>query len=481
MSVRATTSRVPDAVLGATLLVVGLYVVGLLFAMTTSTFDAWASMVVAPVLAIVTIPALRRQAVREGEPRLFWLLLVALFVKLVGALVRHYVAFDIYEGRADAGDYHDVGVHLYSMFRDGNFDTGLPSLTSTHFISFLTGLVYSFIGPTQLGGFLVYSWLGFWGLFFFYRAFVLAVPEGRSLAYARMLFFLPSLVFWPSSIGKEAWMMFALGMGALGAAHALSRRTLRGIVLTAVGLWLAAIVRPPFAGLMAVALAAAYLVRRQRSELRQLGPIVKVVGFACLAVVAVLLVAHADRFLRERDIPIDRGVTAALEGTTERTSQGGSEFAPSILDSPARAPAAVFTVLFRPLVFEAHNAPSLIAGIETTFLLLWSLLRLRWLRATLASLRRQPYIAFALVYTGLSILAMSGFANLGLLARQRVQMLPLYLALFLVPPLNRRKQDQDEEHQDEWTIPAGHETGAWLSVAARHSPRQRAPTPPARP
>jgi hypothetical protein len=460
MSVRAPASRVPDTVVGAGLVVMGLYVAAMLFAMTTSTFDAWAALLLAPVLAILTIPALRRQAMREGDPRLFWLLLVALLVKLIGAMVRHYIAFDIYEGRADAGGYHDVGVHLYSMFREGNFDTGLPSLTSTHFISFLTGVVYTFIGPTQLGGFLVYSWLGFWGLFFFYRAFVLAVPEGRNLVYARLLFFLPSLVFWPSSIGKEAWMIFTLGMGALGAAHALSRRTLRGIVLMASGLWLAAIVRPHFAGLMAVALAAAYLVRRQRSELRQLGPIVKVVAFACLAAVAILLVARADRFLRDRDIQTDRGVTGALEATTERTSQGGSEFAPSILDSPARAPAAVVTVLFRPLVFEAHNTQSLIAGIETTFLLLLSLLRLRWLRAALASLRRQPYIAFALVYTGLSIVAMSGFANFGLLARQRVQILPLYLALFVVPSRNQRKPDREEEHQDKWPVPAGRETGA---------------------
>jgi hypothetical protein len=49
-------------------------------------------------------------------------------------------------------------------------------------------------------------------------------------------------------------------------------------------------------------------------------------------------------------------------------------------------------------------------------------------------MRRQPYVMFGAVYVGLSIIAFSAFANFGLLDRERVQILPLYLVLLSVPP-----------------------------------------------
>ncbi len=131
-------------------------------------------------------------------------------MKLAGAVARYYVAFSVYGGNADAGRYHRAGVELAGDFRHLDF-AGVHLVTGTSFIENVTGLVYALIGPSKLGGFVFFSWLGFWGLFLFYRAFTIAVPLGRRRSYAHLLFFLPSLVFWPSSIGKEAWMMFSLG------------------------------------------------------------------------------------------------------------------------------------------------------------------------------------------------------------------------------------------------------------------------------
>ncbi len=176
------------------------------------TVNAWGAVVALPVIVALTVPALSRQAEREGDARVFVLLVGALFLKLLGSVVRHFVAFTVYGGVADAAGYHEWGVRIAERFHSGDFTTGLVSLTLTNFIRFLTGVVYTAIGPSQLGGFLLFSWFGFLGLFFFYRAFTIAVPEGRSRSYAKLLFFLPSLVYWPSSIGKEAWMMFGLGL-----------------------------------------------------------------------------------------------------------------------------------------------------------------------------------------------------------------------------------------------------------------------------
>ena len=427
-------------VVGAVVLGTAL-LIGILLVAATGGSDATGVIVVGPALLLISLPIISRRARLEGDRRLFWLLLVALLVKFIGAAARYYVAYDVYGGVADAADYHDAGVRIAERFSAGIFDTGLDSLSETNFIRFLTGVVYSFIGSTGLGGFFVFSWLGFWGLYAFYRAFCVAVPEGRSWGYAKLVFFLPTLVFWPSSIGKEAWMVFSLGIAALGAARILTGRTWRGLAVAAVGLWAAAIVRPHVAGLLAVALATGFLFRRPRRELRAFAPLSKAVGLAALVVVAFLLLSRTDDFLKRSAIHTQSGVTGVLRQTTERTEQGGSSFAPSILESPTRAPVAVVTVLYRPFILEVHNPQAFAASIETGFLLVLTLIRWRSLVAVVRSLRRRPYVAMALVYTGLFVLAFSGFANFGLLARERAQLLPMFLVLVCLP--SRASDDTD--------------------------------------
>ena len=417
---------------------IAIYVVGLLLFMETSSYETWGGLLVAPVLILITLPILSRQAAREGDRSLFWLLIAALLVKLVGALVFHFVAYDLYGGVADAATYHEGGLLVADRFRVGNFDSGLDSLTGVNFMRFLAGILYTVIGPTKFGGYLFFSWLGFLGLFLFYRAFTIAVPEGRARSYARLVFFLPSLAFWPSSIGKEAWMMLALGVAAFGAARTLSGRTWRGLLLAGLGMWMAALVRPHIAGLIGVGLAVAYLFRRPRQELRQLAPVAKTLSMIVVAVVAVVVVVRAERFLSGAGVETDRGVAGVQSSITSRTSEGGSYFPPSILQSPTQAPLAVLTVMFRPLPHEAHNVTSFAASVENSFLLLLTIIRIPWTFAALRSVRRQPYIVLAIVYTAIFIVAFSSFANFGNLVRQRVQVLPFFVALLCVPP--RRKE-----------------------------------------
>lgn len=228
----ATSRSGGGAIVAVGLIAAVVAVFGVVLLASTS-YDVAAVVVLTPLLVALSLPALRREAARAGDRTLFWLLLVALLVKLGGAVVNYYVAFDVYGGVADAAGYHLAGIDIAERFGSGEFDPGLESYTDIDFIRLLTGIVYTIIGPTATGGFLVFSWLSFWGLFFFYRAFVTAMPEGRLASYARLIFFLPSLIFWPSTIGKEAWMVFALGIVALGTARILRGSTWRGLLLAA--------------------------------------------------------------------------------------------------------------------------------------------------------------------------------------------------------------------------------------------------------
>lgn len=235
-------------------------------------------------------------------------------------------------------------------------------------------------------------------------------------------------------------MMLALGVAAFGAARALSGKTWRGLLVAGLGMWMAALVRPHIAALVGVALAVGYLLRRPRAELRQLAPIAKGLSMVVIAIVAVVVVIRAERFLRDSGVETERGVAGLQNSITARTSEGGSYFVPSLLESPVRAPNAVLTVLFRPLPFEAHNFRALLASLENMFLLLFVLVRIPWGFAALKSLRRRPYVALALTYSALFIVAFSSLANFGNLVRQRVQVLPFVVALLCIPPI-RKEQD----------------------------------------
>jgi hypothetical protein len=414
------------------------YAVLLAFLVLSGAATQLGAYLVAPLLFLISLPALSRQAVREQDPMLFRLLVLGLVVKLVGGIVRHSVTYDIY-GHSDAGRYDFIGAQIASNFTHGDFHTGLHGLTGTNFISFITGLVYTVFGHSLLAGYLFFSWLGFWGLFYFYRAFALAVPEGRNRTYAKFLFFLPALVFWDSSIGKEAWMVFALGIAAYGAARMLSKGAVRGFVITAVGLTLASFARVHVAMLMGVALAVAMLLRRPSRTARELGigPLAKVISLIPVIVIAVILVKKTNVFLQTSHL--GSGITSVSSGVNGMTQAGRSSFsAISILQNPLHAPLAILTVLFRPFPWEVHSSQELIASLERTFIFGLFLLRWKWIWTAIKSIRRQPYVLLALMYTALFIVGFSSVGNFGILNRQSVQMIPLVLVLVSVPPRDRR-------------------------------------------
>jgi len=202
------------------------------------------------------------------------------------------------------------------------------------------------------------------------------------------------------------------------------------------------------AGLIAVSLAAAVVTRRSSERLRELAPLVKVASIVAVALLAAVLVVRTDRFLTDSGIDTSEGVSGALIGVRDSTSQGGAEFVPSVVDSPIRAPMAAVTVLFRPFVFEAHNLQALLTALEGAVLLGLLLFRLKWFWTALRSLRRQPYVVFCLVFSCLFILAYSSFANFGLLARERVQLYPFFVVLLSIPPIKGRARTTPPEHAE---------------------------------
>jgi hypothetical protein len=434
-------SLAPRTILILGLVLLAVYVVGIM--LSAGNYDLLVAVIVGPALFLISLPALSRQATRERNGRVFWFLLIALVLKLLGAVAQIYVAFTAYGGSVDANAYYTEGLRLASRFRTGSFATGLQHIVGTNFIKIVTGVVLSVLGPSRTGAFLVFSWLGFWGLFFFYRAFLIAVPEGRRGTYARLMFLLPSLLFWPSAIGKDAWMVLGLGLAAFGSARILQGQVFRGLVIAGLGYAMDLMVRPHVVALAGLALVAGYLMRKSRADLRELAPVVKALSSLLVLGVAFLLIRESNSFLREAGLA-PTNLNSTLNSLSTSTAIGGSSFAPSAATTWRRVPAAFITVLFRPLPQDAHNFQGTMAALEGTFLLSLTILRVRWISAAVRSVRRQPYVALALVFTGLFVVAFSSFSNFGLLVRERSSVLPFFLVLLSVPP-KRRFMSREEE------------------------------------
>jgi hypothetical protein len=420
----------------ACLLVTG-YVATFCLAMRRYDYDVWGAFLVGPVLVAVTVPLLLRLSRDDPDPRLPQLLVLAFLVKMVATLGRYWMAFGLYGGASDSARYARDASPIADQLRAGvfTFDTGIP-LIGTGFVILLTGVVYAVTGPTLIGAFLVFGWLSFWGQYLFYRAFRVGFPAGDHYRYGVLVFLLPSILFWPSSIGKDAWMLLSLGMTAYGVARLLER--LPGALP-----WLAAgttgtvLVRPHVAMLIFVALLVGYALRRRPDRLTALGPVKSIITVVVLAAAGLLVLRQVSAFLGTDPFG-DGAIDQTLTNTQHRTSGAGSDYATPAVGSPLRLPMGVVTVLFRPFPFEAHNVASLIASVEGLGLLALVAVSLPRLRAALRSLRRHSYNAVALVYTLLFCFAFSSFANFGILTRERVQVFPFVLVLLAAPAGPRR-------------------------------------------
>jgi hypothetical protein len=408
--------------------------VALSYGMNHTSYIVWGGFWVAPVLLILSLPVASRAARLDGDA-IGRIVLVAAAVKVVAApLLRYWMAFNLYGGSADAALYHRSGAVLAPLFRHGIY-RDLGEISGTRFLEILTGQVYAVTGPTRLGGFMVFSWFSFLGLYLFYRAFRIAYPDGDGRRYALLVFFFPTLLFWPSSIGKEAFMVLVLGAAALGAAQLLAGR-FRGLVWLALGLWGAAVMRPHMALIVGAGLVVAALLTVLRGgshgHRRQRGRLGGAVLLLALLLAGSTLIGVAENFLG-LDSLNTQTAQEQLDETTRRSGEGGSTFTTFSPNNPLGFVLSGVTVLFRPFPLEVRNAQAMLTSLEGLGLLALVVVSLRRLVRLPLEVLRRPYVAFALVYTFAFIYAFSSLGNFGILARQRSQLLPVLFVVLCIP------------------------------------------------
>ena len=430
------------------------------WALSTNSYNLWGAVILCPILVLVNVVLIRRVSHRRPEPWLAGLLILAFAAKMAGTLVRYYVAYTVYDGTADAERYNLYAAYHFRAWREGVITWNLTSQRGTEYMELITTAIYTVIGPTTLGAFVVYSSFAFWGAYLIFRAFQIAFPDGEHKRYAVLLFFLPSILYWPSSIGKEAWLLLFVGATALGAAKFFAHQ--RGaLTLLAVGALGTAIIRPHIAVLLFASLLVAQLFRPATSHAT--GILLKVGGIVVMGLAAWVLTQQSAKFLGTDDISW-QAISESIDMAGGRTTQGGSQFDAVELTSPLGFPAAATTILFRPFPWEAGNVQLLVQSLEGALLLVLTVASWRRLRRLPGLLRGNPYLVFALTYAASFIVAFSGFANFGILARQRVLMLPFFLVLLALPLRRKNERDQAALERQEREADDSPRAGVFKSV-----------------
>lgn len=360
----------------------------------------------------------------EG-PRLFTLLLVSFALKLLALYYRFSVGFF-----ADAYVYDGNGRVIADLLSSGQWPQ-MSQYTGTLLVRLLTGIVYFLTGPTFYGISILWTWLGLMGMLFFYKAFVMAFPDGNRRLYMFLVLLYPSLLLWTSSLGKDALMMMFGGMATYGVARLRRRVDVAGLWWFVVGFAGMFGIRPHIGAIYSVALAVSPLGARNMAPLARIAGIT-VLGVAAIAIAVVgsravglerLDVEEVQGFIGERQT-LPPGRVRRVIGAGE---SGSSAFTPVDTSSPMGLALLIPTVLFRPFPWEARNANSLVASLEGMGLLAVILYRFRSVRAALLGATRDSFLLLTVLYALMFIFIFSAINNFGIIARQRVQVYPFVL------------------------------------------------------
>ena len=350
---------------------------------------------------------------------------VARLASLGGLAQVSAVLIYYYPGTAlDAARYHGDAMAVLGgrpAFGSASSEWG------TDMMAFLLSLLYRLTVPSMLLGFVAFAVIALIGKVVLARALLLLTPTLGPMATvaAWAVLLLPSLNIWLAAISKESFVV--LGIGLVLAALLRPARS-PNYVMIAVGLGAVSLTRPHIAVLLAfslVAYAAAYSKMGEQTLGRRL--VMIIVG----GLFGLLTLSLAADFLGvEASIS---GLEEAREDVSTTMDEGGSNIEQRPIRSVADAPRGVATVLLRPHLFEADSAAQLAQAVETTLLAFVTMFlvvqRRRRARRPVGGIEGsqvRAIRAFTLTYAAGFTYAYSGAYNLGLMSRQRVQvMLPL--------------------------------------------------------
>jgi hypothetical protein len=409
------------------------------FGMLVAFGASGAAIVLMIAIGVLLISALGRTMQRDVDSA--WLakwVTIGFLVKIAGTFARYYMVLYLY-GTGDSLRYYSAGVTLAKLWRDGSIPglTGNGSL-GTQVVEATTGAIFALATPSLLGGFLIFAMISYLGQLGLYAGFRRWCEPHQLKPYAFLILFLPTYFFWPSSIGKDALVLFLLGYAVYAVARLLEGFELRwvfplGLVLIGLGL-----IRIHIAALVALALVGTLVLSRLRAGSGQMAKGRKFIAFAGAAAALLVAVSLIPRIVG-LDLSSPDDIAPFTTELARRTSESGTVAAGDPVQSIVDIPGALALVLFRPFFFESRELQQLLAAAETSVVLLLTIWKLPAMLRNRRRWRSNGFLVFCTLYTIGFAIVFSVVRNLGIIARQRGQVLGLFLAVVIGLGWDERK------------------------------------------
>lgn len=386
-----------------------------------------ADFVLIPVIFLLNLAAIIALCRRDGFQR--QAMIMGLLLKFAAVGLYLAVSFQYYGGAADIATYHTASSIFAQQLSAGTFQLPTP-ITGTNFVEVVGGFFYWFFGIALPSISVAFASAAFWGQYLAYRAFCVAFPSCDRRVASVILFATPSLVFWNAALGKDALAALFVNLFVYGFALSTSRVGFRAYAFMAGGVAGMLMMRPHIAAMLALAALVPFAFGKTRGGIS--GAAIKIAMIPVLIAGAAYVLNGARDFVELKDVSDTSAVMERVASSNVLASQGSTFGAnQSVTSRIAFAP----FLPFRPFPWEAHSLLSDIAALEGLVLLVFTLRRFRRLRGLVGLWRAAPMVGFLAGYCVLFMIAFAGaMTNFGLLARERVMMLPMFLQLLIADP-----------------------------------------------
>jgi hypothetical protein len=394
-----------------------------------SASSSTSSIIGIPLLAIIAAAAILHFT--QADSYLRCLMMTGVVARMAASGLFLWVGLEIYGGAVDAFHYWTVGLGKADQFDLYGWSVFQPPYWSSDLINNICGAAALLVGDAMPTLFITFSFVPLAGGYLYYRAFRTAFPDGDRWLFGLLVVLSPSLLFWSSFIGKDSLIQYFIALTCFGFAELTQVHIFRGAMLSAAGLAGTLLVRPHVAAMLAIAMTFPYVVGRSRAGNTR--KVTKIILIPVLLGATYFLVTQARIFLYSKTSS-NETASAFQEANivTSKSQIGGSafnqgkSFSVRIAESPF--------MMFRPFPWEIHNSLALASAAESFCLILFCLARRREIWSTLQHWR-DPYVGFLLMYSIIFSIAFgASISNFGILARQRIMMMPLVFMVICAQP-----------------------------------------------
>jgi hypothetical protein len=392
------------------------------------------------ILLMFVLPRFRRNPVlaRLLPAALLWHFVVWAFTAFW--MLPYYAAAT----GADCAGYHSAGLTIAGLIRSGDW-ASISWDWGTSAMGIVAGFLYAPLGGDVYGMLVFSAVLGLCGGLYFCLAFSLWAEPAQLRKYALIILFLPSFAVWTGIFGKDSWVALGLGLAAYGCSSMLKLHRSTGLWHLLAGAAITTAIRPHIAVTLAASMAVAYVWGLTRGG--HVSILAKIRVVVMLGAMFALVASVAAGFLGLSDVSVNslqeygqaRGVDNAMGGSVVEI-----QAAPGVAGTLSAFPRGIVRVLFQPFPWEAHSFNAGLAAVENLFIVWFALSHVGRLPELLRRMVREPYILLSAVLACGLLFMFSLLPNLGLLSRERAQLLPfLFAALVAAEAVPSAGRDLD--------------------------------------